>query len=83
MNPVIYLRGVRHADLERLVEFIYLGKYIWELLETKKTVEFFVKTIKKNLRKIIFISVCGILIFFFRENECHFNIGHRLITESS
>jgi len=25
MNPVIYLRGVRHADLERLVEFIYLG----------------------------------------------------------
>ena len=27
MNPVIYLRGVRHADLERLVEFIYLGKY--------------------------------------------------------
>jgi len=25
VNPVIYLRGVRHADLERLIEFIYLG----------------------------------------------------------
>ena len=61
MNPVIYLRGVRHADLERLVEFIYLGKYCIGAHWKKETVEYFVKLTKKILRKIVFISVSDIL----------------------
>ena len=68
MNPVIYLRGVRHADLERLVEFIYLGKYIYmgAPLKEKGPSNFSGNRLENFLRKIVFISVSGFLIFEFK-----------------